>query len=494
MLVALSIAAWLLGLCVGSFLNVVVYRLPRGLSVASPRRSFCPNCDRPIRARDNIPVVSWLLLAGRCRYCAKPISVQYPLIESLTGMLFVVVFRLVVGDGGGASGAPPRIDYAVLAAWLVFTSAMVACSAMDILSYSIHAAVTDVSIVVGVVLLACATPAAHTRAAAGAPLSAGAAAAAVVGLAVSYASRRGVSAAADEPEPPAGDRAAGEQRDDAPGATRALRLSAQAGMAISVVLALAWIATGVVPRSPASLLAPLSIATVFVAIVVAGGQRRESDEQLREAIEREAPHARRTAVRELVGLAPAIGAGLLACCAVAYWTPAGAAWRWLVGFQLGSLEPAAGALLAVRGAVVAAAAGWALRIVFTLVFGREAFGTGDIFILAAAGACTGWEIAILGLGLSIALALLGWTIGLVMKSTEMIPFGPWLALGFLAALWLRRPAGELVGDYVEGLASTWERAPNLVFVMAGVLLVGGVGAVVAARLLRRWIERRVEHG
>lgn len=83
---------WLavIGLAIGSFLNVVVYRVPRGLSVVSPP-SACPGCEHVIRARDNIPVVSWLMLRGRCRDCAEPIAARYPLVEAGTAVLFAAV-------------------------------------------------------------------------------------------------------------------------------------------------------------------------------------------------------------------------------------------------------------------------------------------------------------------------------------------------------------------------------------------------------------------
>ena len=78
------------GLLVGSFLNVVIWRVPRGESVVRPR-SRCPACDAPIRERDNVPLVSWLLLRGRCRSCGEPISVRYPLVELGTGVLFAML-------------------------------------------------------------------------------------------------------------------------------------------------------------------------------------------------------------------------------------------------------------------------------------------------------------------------------------------------------------------------------------------------------------------
>jgi leader peptidase (prepilin peptidase)/N-methyltransferase len=76
-----------LGLVVGSFLNVVIHRVPAGLSVVSPGSS-CPACGHVVRGYDNVPVVSWLLLRGRCRDCAAPISARYPLVELATAVLF----------------------------------------------------------------------------------------------------------------------------------------------------------------------------------------------------------------------------------------------------------------------------------------------------------------------------------------------------------------------------------------------------------------------
>ena len=85
----LDLYAALMGLVTGSFLNVVIHRVPRGVSIVRPR-SRCPYCDGPIRAGDNIPVLSWVLLRGRCRRCSAPISGRYPFLEALTGALFVL--------------------------------------------------------------------------------------------------------------------------------------------------------------------------------------------------------------------------------------------------------------------------------------------------------------------------------------------------------------------------------------------------------------------
>jgi leader peptidase (prepilin peptidase)/N-methyltransferase len=80
----------LVGLVVGSFLNVVAYRLPRGESLVSPG-SHCPGCGEPVRVYDNVPILGWLLLRARCRACGQPISAQYPLVEALCAALAVAV-------------------------------------------------------------------------------------------------------------------------------------------------------------------------------------------------------------------------------------------------------------------------------------------------------------------------------------------------------------------------------------------------------------------
>ena len=79
------------GSAVGSFLNVLIYRLPRQISVIAPH-SFCPSCKKPIKWHENIPVLSFALLGGKCSGCHTPISIRYPVVEILTGLLFVYAF------------------------------------------------------------------------------------------------------------------------------------------------------------------------------------------------------------------------------------------------------------------------------------------------------------------------------------------------------------------------------------------------------------------
>lgn len=77
--------AFVVGTVLGSFLNVVIHRLPRGESVVFGG-SRCPRCHAPVRARDNVPIIGWLVLRGRCRDCGEPISSQYPLVEAACGL------------------------------------------------------------------------------------------------------------------------------------------------------------------------------------------------------------------------------------------------------------------------------------------------------------------------------------------------------------------------------------------------------------------------
>ena len=113
-----EVVAAVLGLCVGSFLNVVIWRLPRRESLSRPA-SHCPGCDTPLRSVDNIPVLSWLMLRGRCRTCSMRIAVRYPVVEAATGVLW---WATAVRIG-------PHWE---LADYCVFIAALVALSGIDL--------------------------------------------------------------------------------------------------------------------------------------------------------------------------------------------------------------------------------------------------------------------------------------------------------------------------------------------------------------------------
>lgn len=121
------LACGVFGLALGSFLNVAIHRLPlQGESVAKPRRSYCPSCRHELSWRDNIPVLSWLLLRGRCRYCGARISLRYPLVELLTGGLWALAAVL----------APPGA-WGLLAVHLLVLSGLVVSTFVDFERYEI---------------------------------------------------------------------------------------------------------------------------------------------------------------------------------------------------------------------------------------------------------------------------------------------------------------------------------------------------------------------
>lgn len=113
-----SVLAFLAGLLIGSFLNVCIHRMPRDLSIARPSRSFCPNCERTIAWYDNIPILSYLFLRGRCRACRARIPVRYLLVELSTGLVFAFCVA-VLGPG------LPALK------WCVFSALLIALTATD---------------------------------------------------------------------------------------------------------------------------------------------------------------------------------------------------------------------------------------------------------------------------------------------------------------------------------------------------------------------------
>jgi len=145
--------AGVLGLPIGSFLNVVAYRVPNGLSVVRPA-SACPGCGHEIRARDNVPVLSWLVLRGRCRDCAMRISPRYPIVEALTGLAFVLV-ALLLAPAIATAQTGPELAAAILqlVAFLYLAAISIALTAIDLDVHRLPDAIVLPSYLVGAVLL-----------------------------------------------------------------------------------------------------------------------------------------------------------------------------------------------------------------------------------------------------------------------------------------------------------------------------------------------------
>ena len=135
--VIVKILVFVVGLCLGSFLNVVIYRLPReGVSVTQPARSECPSCQAPIAWYDNLPLISYAILMGRCRHCRTSISIRYPLVELISGLLTLAVFM--------KSGASVRF-----LADLYLVLALVAITYIDLDEMIIPDAITMPGIAIG---------------------------------------------------------------------------------------------------------------------------------------------------------------------------------------------------------------------------------------------------------------------------------------------------------------------------------------------------------
>lgn len=134
----LALLGFVIGAVIGSFLNVVVYRLPRGESVVHPP-SRCPACGHRLGPVDMVPVLSWIVFRGRCRYCGAPVSARYPLVEGLTGTLFAL-----------AAWLHPAPDAGLVLAW-AFTALLIALAFIDIDHYILPDSLTYGGLALGLV-------------------------------------------------------------------------------------------------------------------------------------------------------------------------------------------------------------------------------------------------------------------------------------------------------------------------------------------------------
>lgn len=383
------------GACVGSFLNVVIYRLPAGLSVVSPP-SRCPHCEHKLASYENVPIFGWLWLRGKCRKCKAPISIQYPLIEALTAGLFggsYLLFYQVADwrDPLGATGFGLMESWPLFATWLILLAGLLAATLIDARHYVIPLQIPRVITVAALVLL-------PVGAAMGLPPGS------AIGKSIDF-----------EPFVPVVGRT---------GAMIAW------GGAVGLVLANVLLFFGVLPYS------------------FEGEDEDELDEN------GEFPplkHPRIVALKELmfVGfpmLGMLVGHFLASRDIVSKPTFANAPWYYvLAGSVLGFL---------VGGGLI-----WLIRIFGTIGFGKEAMGLGDVHLLAAIGAVLGWHESVflcifispfLGLGVTILLKL----VSLIRKDFwHPIPYGPYLAAGAVIVLFVGSSRIDIVDIYAKFMGS-----------------------------------------
>ena len=136
--------AFVIGTCIGSFLNVIVFRFPNNLSIVKPR-SFCPKCKRKLTWKENVPLISWLIQKGRCIKCHKSISIKYPLVELMTGILFMIFIKSSPSIYSSISGS----IFNIFLSW-VFLSLLICISLIDINSFWIPQGLINFGFISGI--------------------------------------------------------------------------------------------------------------------------------------------------------------------------------------------------------------------------------------------------------------------------------------------------------------------------------------------------------
>lgn len=444
-----------LGLCIGSFLNAVIFRLPRNRSLSNPLWSFCPYCRKRIAWYDNLPVLSFLLLRGRCRQCGVPISTRYVIIEAAMAVIVLMLVdafligRIRTGLSDSAFGLTDRLaaDWPLLLAHVILFACLLPMSVIDLEHYWVDIRFTNLATLAGVALHTFWTPRHSadwlrpwdtTAAMCLSALLAIGLFGIVLTCLTSSNNEDSEEPGCDEPVLPSAD-ALPRPRRPPPSLASPSRAAGWIAVLILILLLIGlwsdesgWMNL----RHTGRALIPLIF--FFALIVRESTVVRASDKQIVEAIQEERHSARRMVLAELGLLSPAVLGAWIAWLLMHHPAVAEAFHQALRGeIRMGGSvllrhwTPLAGAATAISGYLIAGAIGWTVRIVFTLAFGKEAFGTGDIHMMAAAGCIAGWPVVALGFFLTCGIAMLGWTATLPFKRSRAVPLGPWLSLSFL---------------------------------------------------------------
>ncbi len=426
------------GACIGSLINVLVYRLPRGIGVVTPA-SRCPSCETRLTWRENIPIFGWLLLRGRCRFCRTSISPEYPIVEAFTAAIFAVFWALWytvpdnaswLGAGWGSIG-PEWAENGVVLTWplmitlLTCVACLIAMTLVDAKTFTIPLILAWVPTALALLLL---------------PLHAAWFTLAHDGFG-SQTSRPGFWLAGDGTVWRTADgwlwAIATPGRGD--WAVIGAALAAPVGIAISLLfLRLGWI------RQSFADYDAWEKDAIEKAKAEAGADAGAAFEQDNPTLWIQYPHARREMLKELAFLAPPallMVAGAWAAKRIVIATAG--PYEAIDPFSPAMEAPVAAPLWLVvlsgvlLGYVVGGGVVWATRIFGSIAFGKEAMGIGDVHLLAAVGACFGWIDAVLAF-FAAAFVGLAWTVLAAVASggklQRAMPFGPYLALGALLVL------------------------------------------------------------
>lgn len=460
------------GAIVGSFINVVVYRLPRGLNLISPP-SACPRCETRLTWRENFPILGWLWLGGRCRFCRSRISPEYPLVEALVAVLFSLVYAMWFMDPHipGLDPESWRPDWAqdglarmwptaLLTCWLI--ASLVAVTLIDARTFTIP---LSIPWLVGLAALVV-----HPLHALAIQLGRGgrlrwsdtgwtmptpdgpwlgAALCGAGGLVVANVLLRlGVLRRSFEDyeawerrhlqhaEAVAGSGPGGGDPAETPGvAWRVVLLRTLFLTGPAVALMALGFSLGLSYDRPVQGMAAGTATGLLIGVLLRRLVAKRSDASTSaEPPWVQYPHARREMIRELAFLAPAVGAVWLG------W------WLFGPGPFAGALDNPPLWLRALGGSVAGLLVGgglvWGVRILGTFIFDKEAMGLGDVHLMAAVGAVLGWADPTLAFFIAPFMGL-GWALGTTVLGRwfrlqgTALPYGPHLALATVVVIFLK---------------------------------------------------------
>lgn len=404
---------FLLGACVGSFLNVVVWRLPRNESLSDPP-SHCPKCDRRLKWYDNIPIFGWIKLGGRCRFCKAPISPRYPIVEAVTAGLFVFYYVMFFMQNVGPCVRPPfgeemsplsrpldlMRDWPMFSLYLYLVSALLAASLIDAelfiiptsIIWSWKGGVLWVALLVHALVDGSGVPGALSVGPLGGAVAAGGAVGLVVSIVLLRSGKLPLSFSEGAPMLEV-DRAAMQREEE----------EKKSGKSKGVT-------------SPSS------------ALDYEPPPREYSAKEIRAEIR-----------KEMLFLLPPLSLAL--AWALLTWRMPGLKRAWENTLSVRWVSGLLGSML---GALVGGFVVWLTRILGSIAFGREAMGMGDVDLMAGVGAVVGAGAATIAFflapffGIAIAIYLL------ITGTRRELPYGPYLSLATaFVMLWYCRIAEYL---------------------------------------------------